>query len=91
MMKNPSHRGELLGDVLAELAQVGLDAGLDEAAEPVPCADIRGVITGRTAISAQMTVRLEEPLTAAACLEMQDNCDFAHITASSIEVRRLRV
>jgi plasmid maintenance system antidote protein VapI len=90
MMKNPSHRGELVGDVVAELAQVGLDVGRDEAAA-VPCADIRDVITGRTAISAQATVRLETSLTAAAWLQMQDNCDFAHIAASSIEVRRLRV
>lgn len=89
-MKNPAHRGELVGDVLAELAKVGLDVGLGGAAE-VRCADIRDVITGRTAISAQMTVRFEKSLTAAAWLQMRDNCDFAHIAASSLDVRRLRV
>jgi plasmid maintenance system antidote protein VapI len=39
-----------------------------------------------------MAVRLEKSLgsAAAARLRMQDNCDLAHIEASSIEVRRLQ-
>jgi antitoxin HigA-1 len=89
MMKNPPHPGELVGDILAELG-----VSLDEAAEAlgISSRDLRDVITGRTAISAEMAVRLEKALgsTAGAWLRMQDNYDLAHIEASSIEVRRLR-
>jgi addiction module HigA family antidote len=89
MMKNPPHPGELVGDILAELG-----VSLDEAADAlgISSRDLRDVITGRTAISAEMAVRLEKALgsTAGAWLRMQDNYDLAHIEASSIEVRRLR-
>jgi antitoxin HigA-1 len=89
MMKNPPHPGELVGDILAELG-----VSLDEAADAlgVPSSDLRDVITGRTAISAEMAVRLEKSLgsAAGAWLRMQDNYDLAHIEASSIAVRRLR-
>jgi plasmid maintenance system antidote protein VapI len=81
-MNNPSHPGELFGDVLA--------VGLDEAAQAVVGADI---LTVQTAISADMTVRLEKSpgRTAAAWLRLQDNCALAHSEASSLEARRLRV
>jgi antitoxin HigA-1 len=89
MMRNPPHPGELVGDILAELG-----VSLDEAAEAlgVPSSHLRDVITSRTAISAEMAVRLEKSLgsTASAWLRMQDNYDLAHIEASLIEVRRLR-
>jgi len=89
MMKNPPHPGEVVGDILAELG-----IGLDEAAEALGISgrDLRDVITGRTAISAEMAVRLEKALgsTAGAWLRMQDNYDLAQVEASSIEVRRLR-
>jgi plasmid maintenance system antidote protein VapI len=40
----------------------------------------------------EMTVRLEKSLgsAAAAWLRVQDNCDLAHVEASSIEVRPLQ-
>lgn len=83
MMKNPPQPGGLVGDVLAGLAGPGI--GLDEALG-VPGADLRDVTTGRTAISAQMAVRLEKSLgsAAGAWLRVPDNYDLTPIEASSI-------
>lgn len=76
MMKNPPRPGKPAVDVLAELAQVGGGAGVDEAAK-VPGAHLY-IIATRAAIPAEMAVRPE-----------QGNGD-SHIETSSIEIRRLR-
>jgi antitoxin HigA-1 len=88
MMKNPSHPGELVNDILEELG-----VSLDHAAEAlgVPTDQLRNLIAGHDPVTAEMAVRLEKALggTASAWLRMQDNYDLALIEPDTIEVRRL--
>ena len=86
-MKNPPHPGELIGDNLEELAISITDAarGLG-----ITRQQLHNLIAGRSAITPEMAVRLEQALgsTADTWLKMQMNYDLAQVRKRSINVRR---
>lgn len=89
-MKNPDHPGELIGDSLEELG-----VSVSEAARVLGVSrqQLHNVIAGRSAVTAEMAVRLEQALgsTADTWLRMQMNHDLAEIRArgSFTIVRRI--
>ena len=90
-MKNPPHPGELVGDSLEELGW-----SVAEAAEAMGVSrqQLHNVISGRSAISAEMAIRLEKAIgsSAATWLRMQVAYDLAQAEASlgPIKIRRLK-
>ena len=89
-MKNPPHPGELIGDSPGELG-----VSISEAARVLGITrqQLHNVITGRSAITPEMALRLEKALgsTADTWLRMQMNYELARIRrrASSIRVKRI--
>jgi addiction module HigA family antidote len=89
-MKNPPHPAELIGDSLGELG-----VSISEAARVLGITrqQLHNVITGRSAITPEMALRLEKALgsTADTWLRMQMNYELAGIRrrASSIRVKRI--
>jgi addiction module HigA family antidote len=87
-MKNPPHPGELIGDNLEELGISITDAarGLG-----ITRQQLHNLIAGRSAITPEMAVRLEQALgsTADTWLRMQMNYDLAQVRKRPIKVRRL--
>lgn len=89
-MKNPPHPGEMIGDILQELG-----VSISEAARNlgVTRQQLHNVIAGRSAVSAEMAVRLEHALGSSAdtWLRMQAAFDLAQIRsqAGRIKVARL--
>jgi addiction module HigA family antidote len=89
-MKNPPHPGELVGDTLEE---IGVSVQAAAKGMGVTRQQLHNVIAGRSAISPEMALRLEQALgsSADAWLRMQVNYDLAQIRAraSTINVTRL--
>jgi antitoxin HigA-1 len=89
-MKNPPHPGEMIGDTLAEagVSIVAAAKGLG-----VTRQQLHNVIAGRSGITPEMAVRLEQALgsTADAWLRMQANYDLAEIRrrTSRLAIKRL--
>ena len=77
-MKNPPHPGELIGDNLEELGITITDAarGLG-----ITRQQLHNLIAGRSAITPEMAVKLEQALgsTADTWLKMQMNYDLAQV------------
>ena len=89
-MKNPPHPGEMIGDTLEE---IGVSVSAAAKGMGVTRQQLHNVIAGRSAISPEMALRLEQALgsSADAWLRMQVNYDLAQIRAraSTINVARL--
>ena len=89
-MNNPPHPGEMIGDTLAEagVSIVAAAKGLG-----VTRQQLHNLIAGRSGITPEMAVRLEQALgsTADTWLRMQANYDLAQIRrrAKRIQVKRL--
>jgi antitoxin HigA-1 len=89
-MKNPPHPGEMICDTLAEagVSIVAAAKGLG-----VTRQQLHNVIAGRSGITPEMAVRLEQALgsTADAWLRMQANYDLAEIRrrTSRLAIKRL--
>src|SRR5271166_2058087 len=89
-MKNPPHPGEMIGDTLAEagVSIVAAAKGLG-----VTRQQLHNLIAGRSGVTPEMAVRLEQALgsTADTWLRMQANYDLAQIRrrATRIKVERL--
>jgi addiction module HigA family antidote len=89
-MKNPPHPGEMIGDSLDEMEVSIVDAakGLG-----ITRQQLHNLIAGRSAITPEMAVRLEQALgsTADTWLRMQANYDLAQIRARTtpIKIKRL--
>lgn len=87
-MKNPPHPGLMLKDDLD-----ALDLGVAEAARAlgVTRQQLHNVVSGRSAISPEMAVRLEKAVgsSADAWLKMQAAFDLARVDRSAIKVDRL--
>ena len=87
-MKNPPHPGELVGDNLAELGY-----SVAEAAKAIGVSRqaLSNVIAGRSAISADMAIRLEKAIgsTADTWLAMQAAYDLAQAFKRAPEIKRL--
>jgi addiction module HigA family antidote len=86
-MKNPPHPGELIGDNLKEL-----DVSITDAARGLGITrqQLHNLIAGRSAITPEMAVRLEQALgsTADTWLKMQMNYDLAQVRKRPIKVKR---
>ena len=89
-MKDPPHPGEMVGDSLEEL---GVSISAAARALGVTRQQLHNVISGRSAVSPEMAVRLEQALgsTADAWLRMQANYDLAQVRKrpAKIKVQRL--
>jgi len=87
-MKNPPHPGELIGDNLDEL-----NISITDAARGLGITrqQLHNVIAGRSAITPEMAVKLEQALgnTADTWLRMQMNYDLARVRKRAIKVKRL--
>jgi addiction module HigA family antidote len=88
-MKNPPHPGRIVKDAIEELnlSIVGAAAGLG-----ITRQQLHKVISGRSAVTPEMAVRLEKALgsTADTWLRMQMNYDLAQIRQrADIKVKRL--
>jgi addiction module HigA family antidote len=88
-MKNPPHPGRIVKDAIEELnlSIVGAAAGLG-----ITRQQLHKVISGRSAVTPEMAVRLEKALgsTADTWLRMQMNYDLAQIRQrADIKVNRL--
>ena len=89
-MKNPRHPGEMIGDSLAEagVSIVAAAKGLG-----VTRQQLHNLIAGRSGITPEMAVRLEQALgsTADTWLRMQANYDLAQIRGrpTRFQVKRL--
>ena len=89
-IKNPPHPGEMIGDTLDEIG-----VSISAAARGMGCTRqaLHNVIAGRSAISPDMAVRLEQALGSSAdtWLRMQANYDLALIrkSASRTKIARL--
>jgi addiction module HigA family antidote len=88
-MKNPPHPGELIRDNIDDLGlSVAAAAGLG-----ITRQQLYNVISGRSAVTAEMAVRMEKAFggSADAWLRMQINYDLARVRAgdTASEVRRL--
>jgi antitoxin HigA-1 len=92
MIKNPPYPGQIIGDTLEEMGISITDAakGLGVSRQ-----QLHNIISGRSAIVAEMACRLEQALgsTADAWLRMQANYDIAQIRnrPEPIKVNRLVV
>ena len=77
-MKNPPHPGEMVGDSLEEL---GVSISAAARGLGVTRQQLHNVLSGRSAVSPEMAVRLEQALgsTADAWLRMQMNYDLAAV------------
>jgi antitoxin HigA-1 len=88
-MKNPAHPGELIRDNFNELGLSVSEAAKDLG---VTRQQLHNVISGRSAVTPEMAVRLEKAIgsTADTWLRMQMNYDLAQIRkrGASIKVRR---
>jgi antitoxin HigA-1 len=88
-MKNPAHPGELIRDNIDDL---GLSVSEAAKGLGVTRQQLHNVISGRSAITPEMAVRLEKAIgsTADTWLRMQMNYDLAQIRkrGASIKVRR---
>ena len=88
-MKNPPHPGEMVGDSLDEL---GVSVSAAARGLGVTRQQLHNVISGRSAVSPEMAVRLEQALgsTADAWLRMQMNYDLAAVRgrADRVKVKR---
>jgi antitoxin HigA-1 len=88
-MKNPVHPGELIRDNICEL---GLSVSEASKGLGVTRQQLHNVISGRSAVTPEMAVRLEKAIgsTADTWLRMQMNYDLAQIRkrGASIKVRR---
>jgi addiction module HigA family antidote len=86
-MKNPPHPGELIGDSLEEL-----DISITDAARGLGITrqQLHNLIAGRSGITPEMAVRLEQALgsTADTWLKMQMNYDLAQVRKRTIKVKR---
>lgn len=91
MMKNPPHPGKLIRDNIEEL---NIPVAKVAEAMGVTRSQLHRVISGNSAISAEMAYRLEQAIgsTADFWLRLQTNYDLAQIRqrATSIRVERLR-
>jgi addiction module HigA family antidote len=87
-MKNPPHPGELVGDNLTELGYSVAEAAK---AMGVSRQALSNVIAGRSAISADMAIRLEKAIgsTADTWLAMQAAYDLAQAFERAPEIARL--
>jgi addiction module HigA family antidote len=87
-MKNPPHPGELVGDNLTELGYSVAEAAK---AMGVSRQALNNVIAGRSAISADMAIRLEKAIgsTADTWLAMQAAYDLAQAFKRAPEIARL--
>ena len=89
-MKNQPHPGALIRDNIDDL---GLSVAATAAGRGVTRQQLYNVISGRSAVSAEMAVRLEKAFggSADAWLRMQINCDLARVRAGGVAsgVRRL--
>jgi antitoxin HigA-1 len=88
-MKNPPHPGRIVKDAIEELnlSIVGAAAGLG-----ITRQQLHKIISGRSAVTPEMAVRLEKALgsTADTWLRMQMNYDLAQIRQrADIKVKRL--
>lgn len=87
-MKNPPHPGELVGDNLTDLGY-----SVAEAAKAIGVSRqaLNNVIAGRSAISADMAIRLEKAIgsTADTWLAMQAAYDLARAFERAPEIARL--
>ena len=88
-MKNPAHPGELIGAAIDEMNVTVVDAA---SALGVSRQQLHNIISGRSAVTAEMAVRLERAIgsTAETWLRMQMNYDLAHVETSSLAVRKLK-
>jgi addiction module HigA family antidote len=90
-MKNPAHPGEIIRDNLEEL---GLSTAEAAQGLGVTRQQLHNVVSGRSAVSPEMAVRLERAFGGSAdmWLRMQAAYDIARVRAASIgaEVRKLR-
>lgn len=90
-MKTPPHPGELVGDSLEELGWSVADAA---SAMGVSRQQLHNVISGRSAISAEMAIRLERAIGSSAhmWLQMQVAYDLAQAEADPAlkKIRRLK-
>ena len=88
-MKNPPHPGEMVGDSLDEL---GVSISAAARGLGVTRQQLHNVISGRSAVSPEMAVRLEQALgsTADAWLRMQMNYDLAAVRGrkAGVKVKR---
>jgi len=90
MMKNPSHPGELIGDILDEhrVTRVAAAEALGVSRQA-----LNNIISGKAAITARMALRLEKALgsTASTWIQMQANYDLAKARkqAHPFQVKRL--
>ena len=89
-MKNPPHPGEMIGDSLAEL---GVSISAAAKALGITRQQLHNLIAGRSAITPEMAVRLEQALgsTAEAWVRMQMQYDLAQIRKqpSPLDVKRI--
>ncbi len=89
-MKNPPHPGEMLGDMLDEMNISVADAAK---ALGISRQQLHNVIAGRSAITANMAVRLEKGLGGSAghWLRMQISHDLAQarLKAPTKEIKKL--
>jgi antitoxin HigA-1 len=87
-MKNPTHPGELVREILTELGVSVSDAAR---ALGVTRQQLHNVMAGRSVVTPEMAVRLEKALgsTADTWLRMQMNYDLAQIKQANIKVRRI--
>jgi addiction module HigA family antidote len=89
-MKNPPHPGEMIGDSLEEM---GVSISAAAKGMGVTRQQLHNVIAGRSGITPEMALRLEQALgsTADAWMRMQVNYDLAQIRAraSTIKIARL--
>jgi antitoxin HigA-1 len=87
-MKNPPHPGEMIGDSLHEL---GVTVSAAAKGLGITRQQLHNLIAGRSAVTPEMAVRLEQALgsTADTWLRMQMNYDLARIRKQAINVKRL--
>ena len=88
-MKNPPHPGRIVKDAIEDL-----NLSIVQAADGLGITrqQLHKVISGRSAVTPEMAVRLEKALgsTADTWLRMQVNYDLAHVRqTASIKVKRL--
>ncbi len=87
-MKNPAHPGELVAEMIDELARP-----ITEVADALGISRqmLHKLIAAKCAVTPEMAVRLEKVLgsTRETWLRMQMNFDLAHIDEAAIKTRKL--